>query len=69
MVVYPEGIWYSGVQPEDVREIVKSHFQEGNPVERLTRTDTAAVRAEIVTNRNKMLQALRAREASGVATP
>ena len=26
MVVYPEGVWYVGVSPEDVPEIVRSHF-------------------------------------------
>jgi (2Fe-2S) ferredoxin len=35
MVVYPEGIWYQPRTPEDVDEIVQSHFVEGRPVERL----------------------------------
>ena len=65
LVVYPEGIWYSGVNPEDVAELVESHFRDGVPVERLTRTDTAALRAEILTNREKFLAARRAKEASG----
>lgn len=65
MVVYPEGVWYSFVRPEDVAEIVESHFQEGAPVERLARRDPATVRAEILASREKMLQARRAREASG----
>jgi (2Fe-2S) ferredoxin len=51
LIVYPEGIWYSGVTPGDVPEIVRSHFREDTPVERLTRTDPAAVRAEILSNR------------------
>jgi (2Fe-2S) ferredoxin/predicted O-methyltransferase YrrM len=66
LVVYPEGIWYSGVTPADVPEIVRSHFQENSPVERLVRTDPAALRAEILHNRDKMFAARRAREASGV---
>ena len=66
LVVYPEGIWYSGVTPADVPEIVRSHFQEGNPVERLARTDAAGLRAEILNNREKMFAARRAREAAGV---
>jgi len=65
MVVYPEGVWYSGVNPEDVAELVQSHFGDGVPVERLTRADTAAVRAEILTNREKFLAARRAKETSG----
>ena len=66
LVVYPEGIWYSGVAAADVPEIVRSHFQEGTPVERLVCADAAAVRAEILNNREKMLAARRAREAAGV---
>lgn len=35
VVVYPEGVWYGGVRPEDVAEIVESHLVNGRPVERL----------------------------------
>jgi (2Fe-2S) ferredoxin len=35
VVVYPEGVWYGGVKPEDVPEIVESHLVGGRPVERL----------------------------------
>ena len=35
VVIYPEGIWYGGVTPEDVPEIIESHVQNGKPVERL----------------------------------
>jgi (2Fe-2S) ferredoxin/SAM-dependent methyltransferase len=65
LVVYPEGTWYSGVTPADVAELVESHFEKGVPVERLVRTDMAAVRAEVAGNRDRMLAARRAREASG----
>jgi len=34
-VVYPEGVWYCRIQPEDVKEIFQKHFVEGKPVERL----------------------------------
>jgi (2Fe-2S) ferredoxin/predicted O-methyltransferase YrrM len=66
LVVYPEGIWYSGVTPADVAGIVRSHFQQDMPLERLARTDLAALRAEILDNREKMFAARRAREAAGV---
>jgi (2Fe-2S) ferredoxin/SAM-dependent methyltransferase len=66
MVVYPEGVWYSGVRPEDVPELVREHFRGGRAVERLRSGDEAAVRAEIEGNRQKMLGALKARDQAGV---
>lgn len=39
VVVYPEAIWYGGVRPEDVAEIVESHILNGRPVERLQLAD------------------------------
>lgn len=35
VVVYPEAVWYGGVKPEDVDEIIESHIVNGRPVERL----------------------------------
>jgi (2Fe-2S) ferredoxin len=35
VVVYPEGVWYGGVQPQDVAEIVEKHLVGGEPVTRL----------------------------------
>ena len=35
MVVYPEGVWYRPTTPEDIDEIVESHFKEGTRVDRL----------------------------------
>jgi (2Fe-2S) ferredoxin len=35
VVVYPEGTWYAGVQPDDVAEIVREHLVAGRPVARL----------------------------------
>lgn len=66
LVVYPEGVWYSHVSPADVTEIVTEHFLRGRPVERLARTDEAALRKEIAENRGKAVAMLRAREAAGV---
>jgi (2Fe-2S) ferredoxin/SAM-dependent methyltransferase len=66
LVVYPEGVWYSGVRPEDVPEIAASHFVEGRVVERLVNRDAAALRAEIQSNRAKMLAAQRAKDAAGI---
>ncbi|MBI5335402.1 MAG: (2Fe-2S) ferredoxin domain-containing protein [Burkholderiales bacterium] len=35
VLVYPEGVLYSGVQPADVAEIFDAHLAGGRPVERL----------------------------------
>lgn len=35
VVVYPEGVWYARVKPEDVDEIIDQHLVAGRPVERL----------------------------------
>ena len=35
IVVYPETVWYAGVEPADVDEIVREHLIGGRPVERL----------------------------------
>jgi (2Fe-2S) ferredoxin len=35
VVVYPEQIWYGGVTPEDVDEIIERHIKNNEPVERL----------------------------------
>jgi (2Fe-2S) ferredoxin/ubiquinone/menaquinone biosynthesis C-methylase UbiE len=66
MVVYPEGVWYSGVRAEDVPEIVDSHFRQGRPVSRLVNTDAAALATEVCANRDRYLASVRARDAAGV---
>jgi (2Fe-2S) ferredoxin len=35
VVVYPDGVWYGGVTPGDVDEILREHIVGGTPVERL----------------------------------
>jgi (2Fe-2S) ferredoxin/2-polyprenyl-3-methyl-5-hydroxy-6-metoxy-1,4-benzoquinol methylase len=66
MIVYPEGIWYSSVMPQDVPEIVRTHFQTGRVVERLANRDIAALKEEIRVNRDETLARQRAQEAAGV---
>jgi len=34
-VVYPEEVWYTFVDGDDIDEIVESHLKNGRPVERL----------------------------------
>ena len=38
MVVYPEGVWYTFVDVDDIEEIIRSHLIAGRPVERLQLT-------------------------------
>jgi (2Fe-2S) ferredoxin len=64
MVVYPEGVWYSGVTVEDVSEIVREHFGRGRVVARLANADPVALKAEIAENRRKAIAAMRARAAA-----
>ena len=35
MVIYPQGIWYTFVDIEDIEEIIQSHLIQDKPVERL----------------------------------
>jgi (2Fe-2S) ferredoxin len=35
MVVYPDDVWYHGVQEADLQEIFESHIRGGRPVKRL----------------------------------
>ena len=42
MVVYPEGVWYTYVDTDDIDEIVESHLVSGQPVDRLRLPDSSA---------------------------
>jgi NADH-quinone oxidoreductase subunit F len=44
LVIYPEGVYYVSLSPDDAVEIVSSHLMEGKPVERLFYHDTATGR-------------------------
>jgi (2Fe-2S) ferredoxin len=46
VVVYPENVWYGGVQPEDARELIETHGVGGVPVERLRHPDVERCDAE-----------------------
>src|SRR5512141_2920543 len=65
LVVYPDGVFYSGVQPSDVPELVREHLGRGRLVERLAQRDEAALKAEIAENRHRMVEAVKARDAAG----
>ena len=40
MIVYPEGAFYSRVEPEDIKEIVSEHIEKGRVVKRLLYQET-----------------------------
>lgn len=40
MVVYPEGVWYTFVDEDDIDEIIESHLRQGKPVDRLMLSQT-----------------------------
>jgi NADP-reducing hydrogenase subunit HndC len=63
LVVYPEGVWYAGVQPADVPELVREHLKNGRPLARLVSFDAAALREEIDENRRQAMAALAAQKA------
>ena len=65
MITYPDGAWYSKVQPDDVPELVRSHFQHGQPVARLLRTDSAGMKAEILEHHDRYLAMLKAKDEAG----
>ncbi len=60
LIVYPEGVWYAGVQVTDVAELVREHFVNGRPLERLVQRDATALKKEIEENRAKAMAALKA---------
>ncbi len=35
VIVYPDGVWYQKVTPNDVTEILESHVLRGQPLQRL----------------------------------
>ncbi len=39
IVIYPEGVFYKKVTPDDVEEIVNEHFLKGRPVKHLMLQD------------------------------
>ena len=64
LVVYPEGVWYSRVQVEDVGEIVREHLGHGRPVARLLSGDAGALKAEALENKRRYLAFMAAQKAA-----
>ncbi|HKX83347.1 MAG TPA: (2Fe-2S) ferredoxin domain-containing protein [Pyrinomonadaceae bacterium] len=41
VLVYPDGVWYAQVTPEDVPEIIEEHLENGRIIERLALIELA----------------------------
>src|ERR1035441_2184054 len=65
MVVYPAGVWYRHVQPDDASEIVDTHLRDGKPVDRLVWNDALAMKARSIGHRGRSRAAMAAREKAG----
>ena len=63
VLAYPEGVWYSKVTPQDVPDIVFTHFAGGTVLERLARTELPEMKAQIIEHREKYLAMLREKAA------
>ncbi len=57
VVVYPDGVFYTKVQPEDVAEIVAEHLVKGRPVERLMYRHPGSQRGHPAGQRHPVLRA------------
>lgn len=60
LIVYPEGVWYTGVTPEAAVEIVREHLRDGRVVERLVERDMEKLKAEYLTHRRRTREVLAA---------
>ena len=59
VVVYPEGVYYGGVTPEDARRICREHLLKGRPVEELRLPAAAPVvrPAEVLSKQTRIVLA------------
>ncbi len=58
LIVYPEGVWYSRVTPEDVPEILMRHLEGAGALERLAWREQAALRNAILETRARLRRPL-----------
>ncbi|MBT6499937.1 MAG: methyltransferase domain-containing protein [Deltaproteobacteria bacterium] len=54
MIIYPEGTWYTNLQPDNIPQIVKGHILDGKPVSELALANTDTAREEIVAHDRKV---------------
>ena len=66
VIVYPEGRWYTRVQPADVPAFVRDGLLDGRPSAEREDPDPGTIRAEVNEHRAKYQRAMAARGAAGV---
>ena len=65
MVIYPAGTWYSQVATGDIKEIVVSHLEGGEPVARLCQQAPEDIRRDILACQRNTLAREQAHEEAG----
>ncbi|MBW2181859.1 MAG: methyltransferase domain-containing protein, partial [Deltaproteobacteria bacterium] len=66
MVVYPDGIWYTGLTPKRVSKIVKDHIGNNTPVEDFLLKDAETLKKEIIAHDQMVLTMKTIMEKAGV---
>ena len=66
-LVYPEGIFYQKLKPEDAEEIVEEHLLKGRIVERLLYKEPMTAKTVPSLEGHRFLQGTRRRSCSGIA--
>ena len=66
VVVYPQGRWYTGVQPADIDGIVREELQQDRPLEGRSDPDPLTIQAEVNAHRAKVRTVTEARAKGGV---
>ena len=66
MVVYPDGVWYTGLTPKRVSKIVKDHIGNNTPVEDFLSKDVEALKKEILAHDQMVLTMKSIMEKAGV---
>lgn len=66
MVVYPDGVWYSGITTQDMKDIVHSHLMQGQPVERLRQKDMDQLHRAILQDAERTWHLEKAQQDAGV---
>ena len=67
MVIYPQGIWYTGLNPQRISKIVNDHIVNNNPVDEFIVKDAESLKKEIIAH-DQMVQIMKdLMEKAGVA--